>query len=104
MTIAHVGVHWRMDEVPHQIAAQRRWRPLTETPRPLRVACEMFTCMVQVEVVVPVGLGGCDRGLVRHADDLPGPLLPGGGRLRTPVAWRIRCAAHCWAPASWASR
>jgi hypothetical protein len=40
----------------------------------------MFTCMVQVEVVVPVGLGGCDRGLVRHADDRPGPLLPGGAQ------------------------
>ena len=49
---------------------------------------------VHVKVVSPVGLGRCDRGLVQHADDLPGPLLPGGAQAEDAcgVADQVCCA------------
>ena len=49
---------------------------------------------VHSRTVAPVGLGGCDRGLVQHADDLPGPLLPGGAQAEDAcgVADQVCCA------------
>ncbi len=69
MTIAHVGVHWRMDKIPHQIAAQRRWRPLTSDQVQV---CRWGRCALKIPGQITEAPAGPVR-VMRHHRPVPTP-------------------------------